>query len=209
MQGLYVRGASFEADLRPPTWLDNTVLVVEDFNGAASGILAREAVVSGTFILRDVTCTQRPRAYDTHLKLPGSRADVIDDDLRSWTQFANFDVTDCSYRVILGLVNASDRNNSPLDQYVDARVLLLDREYAVHNRASRFRRTHRLARVLFTQGRAHQVDRQEATDRFRPQPYLQLARALRSAGLINMQTTSWFIWRRTGRAMANTTCFEG
>jgi hypothetical protein len=184
-QGFYVDNAEFDANGTMPAWLSQTELLVEDF-GPACGLLASEAVVSGAFQWKNITAIRAANGYVFRLDVAAARADIVDDDLASWMQLDRFEVNDCEFRSMSRLFDraASDAWIPDLDDYVRARLRLLDCEYAVRDRRSRnFALRRRMRPPRLHHEDATNISAREAVDRFKPQPYMQLARVLRRFGL--------------------------
>ena len=142
----------------------------------ACGIYAEDAKISGTFTwkgVRRVRAFGKPGHYRTWLHISGSHAEKVEDELASWHNLDRFDVTNCRYRSIDGLFHEHYRTPKELDTYIEERLCLLDREYAPLS----------LPPDSLPESRDATITRDRAIDRFKPQPYLQLARVLRTAGL--------------------------
>jgi hypothetical protein len=141
----------------------------------ACGIYADDAKIAGNFAWRRVT--RQPEIirgeYAFCLHISGARTDSVQDDLASWDRLDRFDITNCLYRSIAGLFHEEERDPLRLDLYITKRLALLDRAYAPRS----------LERSWLTRSRVGLPTREEAIDRFKPQPYLQLAKVLRAAGL--------------------------
>jgi hypothetical protein len=185
-QGFYVRNAFFDMTAPPPPWLTDSGMAVVELGGPACGIYAPDAKVGSSFIWKDVArAPAAGGAYPLWLKIAGSRAETVDDALASWDCLDRFDVTGCTYSRITGLTDPDERK-SDLADYITARIWLLDSEYAILNSPPRspLWRRRRPDVPAFVQRRyARPPTLGEATDRFKPQPYLQLAKAARDAGL--------------------------
>ncbi|MGO8867403.1 MAG: hypothetical protein ACLQME_12970 [Alphaproteobacteria bacterium] len=157
------------------------------------GIYAPLAEVSGEFGWRKI---EKRGSGDPHnplwLHLAGAKADALDDNKEAWQRLDSFDLTGCVYKSILHL--APD---------VAWRVDELDRQYALLNpkreAAARYGPVARLGffitpwcvaaraltRALF-RGPARRIYEGaklgNAVKAFSPQPYIQLAKAVRASG---------------------------
>ena len=179
-QDLYVRGVTFDRSTPAAALLkaaaysrfrapEALYIKGRGGDGSACGIYAEDAKIAGRFMWKSVRCT--PVAASAHypfwLHISGSRADAVDDELASWRLLDRFDITNCQYRTIDGLFHEKRRGSGTIDEYVTERLDLLDREYAPRS----------------ARGVHQPLTAEEVMDRFKPQPYLQFARALRAAGL--------------------------
>jgi hypothetical protein len=185
-QSFYVRDAVFEAAAPLPKWLHDSELLVRELDGPACGLLATEAAVSGTFEWKGITGQRGANAYPFRLDIAAARADIVDDDLASWMQLDRFDVNDCEFRSMSRLFDRSESDGwlSDLGDYVEARLRLLDCEYAAFNRTCReFALHHGMTAPPLYHAPIGDISSQQAVDRFKPQPYMQLARVLHRFGL--------------------------
>jgi hypothetical protein len=133
------------------------------------GIYAPRATITGKFRwqnIRKLPAEGRGH-YELWLYLFGSTADIVEDHQESWAVLDRFDVTDCRY----------DRLAMPSNEF-DWRFYELDRQYAILNRDTRIKNWILACKIM--SGRAARLD--EAIRRFKPQPYMQLARVARQAG---------------------------
>jgi hypothetical protein len=178
-QGFYLNGLRLDNTRIWNNWLrdNSSARVVGAANTGACGIYAPLAKVGGTFKWTDVEKRAEFGNYPLWLYLPGSKADVVEDNVASWSNLDNFDVTDCDYEIITNLSGDPRR-----------RLRELDRQYAVLNRRPRRRpplplRTlfRALLRCLPLRDRLD-AELRHAIRRFKPQPYIQLAKTFRNAG---------------------------
>jgi hypothetical protein len=176
-QGLYVTRATFDAS-RPCANLfgDDNISRLDLGNAPACGIYAPLAQVDGTFWWRRIT--KLPAAGETVTKfwlyLPGTKANNVSDDEESWSALDYFDVNGCPYG---GLA----RLDTPV-----WRVAQLDRQYAALNETGTTRVAIKALWRALTRhwpgapGRSAPL--QDAIKKFKPQPYIQLARVFRNSG---------------------------
>ena len=193
-QGFYIRHATFDCAQPPSELLQcnrfENFRAPEQLRGTrdpdhdpdrgqviyACGIYAEDAKISGTFTWKGVGREPGPGTrghYRAWLHISGAQAEKVEDELESWHKLDRFDVTDCRYRSIDGLFHEHYRTPKELDAYIKDRLCLLDREYAPLS----------LPPSSLPDDRDAAITHDQAIDRFKPQPYLQLARVLRTAGL--------------------------
>jgi hypothetical protein len=175
-QGFRARRATFDVSGTYRGRFDNTRLVARlyDLHPALAerrglcGIYAPGAEVSGTFLWQDIERLPADRGpYDFWLYLVGSTVDVVEDHEESWSKLDRFDVTGCEYARIA----------TPSNDF-GWRLRQLDKQYAILNRDTRTGNW-LLAWAIFLRW-AHRLD--EAVRRFKPQPYMQLAKVVRDGG---------------------------
>jgi hypothetical protein len=169
-----------------------------DLGEKACGIYAPDAAIGGVFSWREIRKISQAGAEGNPcwLHLSGAKIDVMRDDPGSWNELDRFDITDCNYERL------SDEKSS---EATDWRLQQLDREYAILNgsplqnwtlgwrafwgallmQAIKLLQLSNLDLAAYVAGelerhRAKQIE--EAGRRFKPQPYLQLARTLSAAG---------------------------
>lgn len=171
-QGLSVKNATFNPTHICRDWFGADTLIRSELDGTACGIYARSATIGGTFTWEEVTKTAGRKRNPFWLYLQGAKADEFEDDEESWVALDRFGITDFIPGRIPNLTNHWGR------------LAQIDREYAILNEDFDSNRALGL-RILW---RALQPWRDRAADvayaaaRFRPQPYIQLARTLRAAG---------------------------
>jgi len=153
----------------------------------ACGIYADDAAITGSFIWRDVAGepANGSPSYPFWLHLSGASAETVDDDIKSWAEPDRFDIANCRYRSLAGLFEGyrfdeGEDHPKAFASYVKSRLSLLDREYAPR-RAERS--SLKLGGLALPPRPRKACSRYEAIRRFKPQPYLQLARVLRIAGM--------------------------
>lgn len=177
-QGFRARRVTFDLTGHYRGRFDNRQLITELYDLADDaaaqprglcGIYAPRADVTGTFLWLNIERSPADRAgqYDFWLYLFGSTVDAVQDQEASWSRLDRFDVTGCKYARIA----------MPSNDF-DWRLRQLDHQYAILNRATRIGNW-RLAFAIMA-GRAARLD--EAIRRFKPQPYIQLARVVREGG---------------------------
>jgi len=176
-----------------------------DLGEKACGIYAPDAAIGGVFSWREIRKISQAGAEGNPcwLHLSGAKIDVMRDDPGSWNELDRFDITDCNYERL------SDEKPS---EATDWRLQQLDREYAILNgsrlqnwtlgwrafwgalqvQAIKLLQLSNLDLAAYVEGelerhRAKQIE--EAGRRFKPQPYLQLARTLSAAGHQNSAKT--------------------
>jgi hypothetical protein len=170
-QGFSIRNAKFDPTGECGDCLGEDTLIRRELDGTACGIYAPSVTIGGTFAWAEVAKAAGAKRNPFWLYLPGGRADELEDDQSSWTALDRFEITDF---VPARLPNLTDQR----------RLSQIDREYAILNGGyiSNW--------ILGLRGfwRALQDPEDKAADityaaaRFRPQPYIQLARTLRAAG---------------------------
>ena len=194
-QGFFVNGALFDVNGSYRNWLRGSTTAGElNCPGRGiCGIFAPLAEVNGKFRWREI---EKPAPHDPHnqlwLHLEGSKADAIDDHKEAWQRLDRFEVSDCDYKSILHLapdvVWRSDeldrqyailnpRRNAAAPYGPVARLVFFIKAWCVAGRA--------LARALFRwlPSRWHEdAELANAVKAFSPQPYIQLAKAVRAAG---------------------------
>jgi hypothetical protein len=182
-QGFYLNGAKFETRAGCKSWTTKDEnIAANQLGGPACGVYAPDAQIGGTFRWREVTksTTGGSDRVPFWLFVPGAKASRVDDDPPSWDALDRFEVTGCDYG---SFVNMSDID-------VSWRLYELDRQYAAMNInpgtpdfALAVLRTCRRLRFVFSPAQlavlAYTLD--SAVKRFKPQPYVQLAKTFRDA----------------------------
>jgi len=170
-QGLSIRGARFNPTVACRNCFGQNTLIRRELDGTACGIYAPSVTVGGTFTWTEVVKAGGTKRNPFWLYLPGGRADEFEDDQRSWTALGRFEITDF---VPARLPTLTDQRRLPR----------IDREYAMLNGG--FIGNWILGLRAFWRALREPEDRAPdityAAARFRPQPYIQLARTLRAAG---------------------------
>jgi hypothetical protein len=182
-QGFYFNGAKFETHAGCKSWTAyEENMAANRLGGPSCGIYAPDVQIGGTFRWRGVVKT----AVGTSGKIPfwlfvsGAKADRVDDDPPSWDALDRFEVTGCDYGSFVSMSDAD----------VSWRLYELDRQYAAMNIdpgtpdiALALLRMFRRLRIVFSPARlavlAYTLD--SAVRRFKPQPYVQLAKTFRAA----------------------------
>jgi hypothetical protein len=175
-QGFRAWHATFDASGNYLGRLDNTRLVAElyDIHPALAerrglcGIYAPRAQVTGSFLWEEIETAPRDQSeYDFWLYLSGSTVDAVEDHEDSWSKLDRFDVTGCKYATIA----------MPSNDF-GWRLRLLDKQYAILNRDTTIGNW-LLGWAIFLKWARR---REEAVRRFKPQPYMQLAKVVREGG---------------------------
>jgi hypothetical protein len=201
-QGFYPHGLAFDGSQGFRGWLDEDNLALAELGTPACGICgiyAPLAVVGATFYWQGIELTEG--ANPLWLYLHGAKANAIQDDAGSWAKLHRFDVTGCQYADIQGLtgdtswrldqldrVYASLNRRAPSSLRIRCRALLhslLRKTDGSLNRT--VPNTLRIAcrallHALLRKTRYNDAELRAATQRFKPQPYVQLADTLRRAG---------------------------
>jgi len=177
-QGFRAREAIFDLTGSYRHRFDNRLMIAELYDlprghvalyRGLCGIYAPRAAVTGTFLWQDIERLPATDAgqYDFWLYLRGSTVDAVEDHAESWSKLDRFDITGCRYATVA----------MPSNDF-DWRLRELDGQYAILNRNTRIGNW-RLACAIMV-GRAAGLD--QAIRRFKPQPYIQLARVVREGG---------------------------
>ena len=195
-QGFFVDGAIFDVSGRYRDWVRGSRTAGElkrPGSAGICGIYAPLAEVSGEFRWRRVE-KRNPgnRHYPLWLHLAGAKTDAIDDQQEAWEKLDRFDVTGCDYKSILNLIpdvawrmGELDRQYTMLDPTRKIAALygpvalpdLFVANFVVAARA--------LGRALlrwWPWRHYEDAELRTAMKSFSPQPYIQLARAVRAAG---------------------------
>jgi hypothetical protein len=182
-QGLFIRNVTFDATRTcrslQTSESDN---VSTELGGPACGIYASDAQIGAVFRLQGIGSRRStgPQRTLVWLFLSGASLTTIEDDRASWNAFDSFEMTGCEYRSILSLSDAE----------LDWRLATLDHQYAELNAEHRFpdiiigfRRLHRLLHELGPKGGTGKYPPLDGlVQKFKPQPYIQLAKTFRAAG---------------------------
>jgi hypothetical protein len=199
-QGLSVRNAKFDVTIESRSWDQNSS--ADDLGGSACGLYAPLAQIGSTFTWKKIEkISQHRNEIRFWLDLSGAVISELADDEESWRALDRLDVT--------GALYASVSNLSGTDY--KWRLQTLDRQYALLNRhfytdlfvLEKFvRQKLRIVKGLFERKpdmRGNTVDTdpaqtpndtalvrrltlEEVARRFKPQPYLHLAKLYRNAG---------------------------
>jgi hypothetical protein len=185
-QGFYISGATFDPTKCCKSWTKSqTNIAANEIGGWSCGIYAPGAEVGGIFRWNNVkkhrgNDDRGPCANPFVLHIPGSKADIIEDDEKSWTELDRFEITGCEYETIDKLSDAD----------ADWRLRVLDRQYARLNITNRWpdvavafsRICHRFCCALPSKMLSLHDRVREAVKQFKPQPYIQLAKTFHAAG---------------------------
>ena len=183
-QGFYLSEAKFETGGGCRSWTEKEDSAAAlELGGPSCGIYAPNAQISGTFLWEKVEKTTdgnlKPNSFS--LFILGAKADRIEDDEMSWSALDLFEVMGCEYGSFVKLSDADTK----------WRLRELDRQYAKINIMSgkpdlalawmRIRR--RLSCRLSPKELESISDQLDDTVRkFKPQPYVELAKTFRAAG---------------------------
>jgi hypothetical protein len=178
-QGFFADGATFDVTPDCRGWTRGKNAASIELGGTSCGIYAKSAEVGGKVRWRGIQ-KHSDRAESKNplwLYLVGAKASRVEDDRESWSRVDRFDVSDCQYATLA---------TPDGDIGWDWRLEQLDRQYAVLNGdwlSNIFLGIKLAGRAFFRWASDHRADRFDvAAERFKPQPYLQLAKAVRDAG---------------------------
>jgi hypothetical protein len=164
-QGFSVRDAIFDPTAQCRNCFGADTPIRRELGGPVCGIYAPCATIGGEFAWKRVTKQLGTTRNPFWLHLAGTKAEELEDDETSWAAPDRFEITDFA-PVRLGKITDGWR------------LKQLDRQYAILNGC--FLKNWALGIGVFFARRASVFTK--AAERFRPQPYIQLARSMRAAG---------------------------
>jgi hypothetical protein len=179
-QGFYVQETIFDGSQGCRRWLSGANLALDELSDPACGIYAPLATVGATFYWEKIEFIEG--ANPLWLYLRGSKANAIEDDKESWDKLKHyFDVTGCQYVEIPTLTGDTGW-----------RLRQLDQAYAPLNPnvfCAIWTNCRALLRAALRGTRYNDDRLRDATLRFKPQPYVQLADTYRRAGFEGAAST--------------------
>jgi hypothetical protein len=175
-EGIYANRMTFDAQPPLRDWFGDDNVSRRTLGRDARGLYAPQANVGGSFIFRDARkrVPELPLTTNVWLYLRGAHTNTVRDDAQSWQLLDHFEIDGARYET---LENPDD---------FGWRIAELDRRYAPLNAIGSLKlfgaTIWRALTRNFKSPPAYSQRLNEAIRRFKPQPYLQLARACRAAG---------------------------
>ena len=174
-EGFYARKLTF--DTVPPLrdWFADDNVSRLELGRDARGVYARQASVGGNFVWKGLEKISAPdAATNLWLYLRGASAGMVRDDVQSWERLDHFEIDGARYDAL------------EMPHEFEWRVAQLDRRYAKLNAGGSLElfdsTMWRALTRKFTNPPRFNHELDQAIRQFKPQPYLQLARACRGAG---------------------------
>ena len=164
-QGFFIDGAVFGCEGEYNNYLGENNVSASELGNNVCGIYATGATIGGTFLFRG-TSRWGTGTRTVWLSMEYATADIVEDDQDSWDAAHRINVIGCNYKSILAVTKQLDR-----------RLCRLDREY-IGKYATQGRSCAALAALVGISN----DDLVGARERFSPQPYMQLAQVVRTAG---------------------------
>jgi hypothetical protein len=182
--GLYADWMIFDTRPQLGDWFGSDNVSRRELDRDARGIYARQATVGGNFRWENSCKFPRAQAAGTTnywLYLEGSKTDIVRDDEKSWKGLDYFNVNGCSYTRFAELSDHTWRLRELDRIYADPTLNIKPRRTAFWALWNACARVKGWRYCPF----GHPPEYKPVADAvlsFKPQPYLQLARAYRTAG---------------------------